>query len=391
YFMSNEFSVNTERMDRLGYGNDKPNAPDYILTDSLGLFRNEKKLGNTFTISFTYTQAKYRLSFGSGYKMLKSTGSYRNEAPSVKRTASGLQPFLLFEKGNFSVGYFYDFQLPFIEYLSTLVDKASPYNRRLGNASLKNQYTHSVYYNYSKFFLKTSATFNVKQSFVFIKNPVIFQSFVQPNGATFVYLVTGSHSFEMPLQIEGQRTYVLNKKNSLTVGSGTQFNYSQAFTFINGKEAQLSSMKLSPYVNISWRYNKKLYISNRFSFYNASTSAQHLFPAIRYTDYIIGNNIEYSLGKDWVLKSDASFIINPNSGLKDLSILYNAGMVYIPSKIRILRTAFKVIDLFNDNTNISRSTTLNSFTEFESQVLKRYVMLSVSVDIGNRKTGAGKR
>lgn len=391
YIMSNEFSINTDRMDRIGYANEKPNEPAYIITDSLGLYRNESKLGNILALSFKYTQEKFSLSFGSGYKMLKSTGSYRTIVPAVKRTASGLQPFLLLEKGNLSLGYLYDLQLPGIEYLSTLVDKANPYYRMSGNASLKNQYTHSLYYNYSKFFFKTSATFAIKQSFVLIKNPVIFQSFVKPNGATFVYLVTGSHSFEMPLEINSQRTFVLNKKNSLTVGTGTKLNYSQAFTFISGTEARLSSFILSPDVNISWRYNKKLYISNILSFSYASTSAQQLFPSIRYTNYSIINNIEYSLGKDWVLKSTASFIINPNSGLEKLSILYNAGLIYIPSKIRILRTAFKVIDLFNDNTDISRLTTLNSLTELKSKVLKRYFMLSVSVDIGNRKTDADKR
>lgn len=385
YIVSNEFSINTDRMERLGYANNKI-EPAYMITDSLGLYKNESKLANTLTLSFKYSQEKFILSFGSGYKTLKSTGAYRNIVPSVKRTASGLQPFLLLEKGDLSVGYFYDLQLPSIEYLSTLVDKANPYNRMLGNALLKNQYTHTVYYNYSKFLFKTSATFDIKQSFVLIKNPVIFQSFVQPNGATFVYFVTGSHSFEMPLEINGQRTYVLNKKNSLTVGTGTKFNYSQAFTFISGTEVLLSSLIISPDVNISWRYNKNLYISNILSFSYVSTSAQQVFPPIRYTNYSITNNIEYSLGKDWVLKSAASFIINPNSGLEKFSLLYNAGVIYIPSKIRILRTAFKVIDLFNDNNDISRITTLNSLTELKSKVLKRYFMLSVSVDIGNRKT-----
>lgn len=386
YIISNEFSINTECIDRLGYGNDKIDQPAYIITDSLGLYKNESKLVNNLTLSFKYDREKYILSFGSGYKILKNTGSYRNIVPSVKRSASGLQPFLLLEKGNLSLGYFYDLQLPSIEYLSTLVDKATPYSRMLGNGSLKNLYTHTLYYNYSKFFFKTSATFDIKQSFVLIKNPVIFQSFVQPNGATFVYFVTGSHSFEMPLEINGQRTFMLNKKNSLTVGTGSKFNYSQAFTFISGTETRLSSLLLSPDISISWRYNKKLYISNILSFSYVSTSAQQIFPSIRFTNYSLNNNIEYSMGKDWVLKSTASFIINPNSGLEKFSLLYNEGVIYIPSKIRILRAAFKVIDLFNDNKDISRISTLNSLTELKSKVLKRYFMLSVSVDIGNLKT-----
>ena len=383
------YSDNTNGKHTLGF-NPLTNQHDIIVSNLSNTFENIYS-SNRGTLSYRIQNKMMNLSVGSGIQVGDLSSNNLTKDSAIKQHYVNFYPTATFrydftKTKNLRINYSGRTSQPSATQLQPVADNTNPLNIVLGNPNLKQQFNHSMRMMYSSFDVFTQqvffATINASATQNDIQNSVI----VQPNGAQITqpvnldgtYSASGYFNFGFPL-----------KKPKSNMSFTGNLSYNQSQNLINLKSNYTKNTTAG--TTVKWTTNLKDNFDMNFSANSSFNFARYTLQPQQNADYFtqtFTTEATYYTKSGWVVASDFDYIINTgNSAGYNTNIpLWNASLSKQLFKKKEGEIKFYMFDLLNQNVSIRRTVSGNTIQDVQTQVLKRYFMVSFTYNL--RRFGA---
>ena len=392
-----------------GYSINKSSKETYDYDHTSGkVDRLNPLLTNDYTSSYGFINAglrirkqtkKYNYAAGLSWQQADLAGrNYKgSQDSSLEKRFNNFLPTARFQYyfsrfKNILVNYNTSTNPPSISQLQPLPDNSNPLYIKLGNPTLKQEYTHTLRVNAS-----LVNPYRNRNLFVFLTlqmtqdkivnydriNSLGIDS-VMPVNVSGVYNMNGTVSWGFPIRI---------LKGSIDLSSN--FSYYRGRQFANGLSNTINTIGMGPDIRLDMNPTDKLNVSLSAGIqYSNST---YSIASTRRAEYIIQNydaGIDWQLHKGFYLGTDINYRINnqQSAGYNDKVPFWNASVS--KQVLRFNRGELKLSakDLLNQNVGISHSTNQNYIEDSRVNNLKRFFLLSFTYNLtrtGLSKAGEG--
>ena len=271
---------------------------------------------------------------------------------------------------------------PSFSQLQDVINNENPQYVTKGNPNLKPSVTHSINASYNNFNFISGKVLFTNLSFSTTQNQIVNRTvygitgsqFASPENVNGYYNATGFYTYSKPYK---------NRKYVITF-SGTA-NYNHNVNLVDSGKSIGRNWILSQRFNFEYNLKEWLeigtgigYSLNDVNYKNADGKTSTALQNSSSNAVTLSTNGSADIPKNWVLRYDFDYTIN--SGLassvsKNLAIM-NASIEkqLFKKKNGIVKLA--AFDLFNQNSNISRSVNANSIVDTRVNKLTRYFMLT---------------
>jgi hypothetical protein len=383
------YSDNTNGKNTYGF-NKLTSQYDLVVPNLSNTFENMYS-SNRGTLSYRIQNKLMNLSFGSGVQVGNLTSNNLTKDSSIKQQYVNLYPTATFrydftKTKNLRINYSGRSSQPTATQLQPVADNSNPLNIVLGNPYLKQQFTHTMRLMYSSFDVSTQriifATINASATQHDIQNSVIIQSngtqLTQPVNLDGTYSVSGYFNYGFPIK---------KPKSNMSFTSNVSYNQSQ--NLINLKSNYTRNTIAGG--TVKWVTNLKDHFDMNFASNSTFNFARYSLQPQQNADYFtqtFSTEATYYTKSGWVLASDFDYIINTgqSTGYNTNIPLWNASFSRQLFKKKEGEIKFYMFDLLNQNVSIRRTVSGNSIQDVQTQVLKRYFMISFTYNL--RKFGA---
>ncbi|MBI3259850.1 MAG: TonB-dependent receptor [Ignavibacteriae bacterium] len=327
--------------------------------------------------------------------------SFTNILPSVFIT---VRPSAV---SNFRFNYRTSTNQPSINQLQNVVDNTDPLRISIGNPTLDQEYTHSVYANYGTFNLQSASAFFTMVNMNFTQSKIITSSFIASHDTIFQNPFTGSPvplgtgaQFSRPVNVNGYwnaNTFIMYSTPAeplpglkLNLNTNVGVNYTHDLGLINDAENIANTVIISPAIGVSSNISEytDFSLSARTAYNTVSNSVRQDLNSNYYIHTITARTSLIShdtsaLMDGWALSGDFSYSLT--TGLS--SSEYNKGIPLLNLGVgkRLFdgrgELKLSVFDLLNQNNSITRNAGSGYIEDVQTNVLQRYIMLSFTYNL----------
>ena len=383
------YSDNTNGKHTYGF-NPLTNQHDIIVPNLSNTFENIYS-SNRGTLSYRIQNKVMNLSVGSGIQVGDLTSNNLTKDSAIKQHYVNFYPTATFrydftKTKNLRINYSGRTSQPSASQLQPVADNSNPLNIVLGNPNLKQQFTHNMRLMFSSFDVFTQqvffATINASATQNDIQNSVI----VQPNGAQIsqpvnldgTYSASGYFNYGFPI-----------KKPKSNMSFTGNLSYNQSQNLINLKSNYTKNTVAGG--TVKWTTYLKDNFDMNFSSNSSFNFARYSLQPTQNADYFtqtFTTEATYYTKSGWILASDFDYIINTgqSAGYNTNIPLWNASLSKQIFKKKEGEIKFYMFDLLNQNVSIRRTVSGNTISDVQTQVLKRYFMVSFTYNL--RRFGA---
>jgi hypothetical protein len=274
---------------------------------------------------------------------------------------------------------------PNVNQLQPVPDNTNPLNIRLGNASLRPEYSHNVSFNFNRFepstFRNLFALLNLSRTDNKIVNATTFTrsgaQTTQPINTNGYYTANGSLVLGQPVKL-GQQKANLNLTTNLTYNRGT--------SFVNNQPNLANNWLVGQGVSISSNFTEKLDL-NLAGAINYQSAQYSLQPQQNqsFLNQTVTLDAFYQLPGGFTFSTDVYYNnYGGASGTYNQSFtLWNATLTKQMFKQKQGEIRLQAFDLLNQNRSIVRNVTDTYTEEVQSRVLNRYFLLSFVYNLRN--------
>jgi len=345
-------------------------------------FRTQKKKYN-YSFGVTWQNADLKGTIKSGIKDSVITKSFYNLLPNARFQYN----FTRFK--NLQLDYRAYTNQPSVSQLQPVPDISNPLNIKLGNPTLKQEFTHRINANYTGMNPFRNKSFFWFSSYSFTNNKIVNYDVIDSFG----------RKATTPVNVDG--VYNLNNDVSLgwplrfmkaTLNLNTGFGYSKTIQFINTVRNNIYNMSFDPSVEISKSFKEKFDLTVRggVTYNKAKYSLQSSLNNNYLTqDYSI--DAGWQLPKNFYLATDFTYTISSqrSEGFNAKVPLWNAAFSKLFLKYNRGEMKISVHDLLNENEAIVRTTNSNYIEDQSNRVLKRFFLLSFTYSLNKMSANAG--
>ncbi len=279
---------------------------------------------------------------------------------------------------------------PSVSQLQPVPDNTNPLNIRLGNPTLRPEYSHNLTLTYNNFqqgtFRSLFALITASRTDNKIVNATTFNNVgsqtTKPVNVDGYYTLTGYLAHGRPVTV-GSLKANLNLNTNLT--------YNRGQSFVNNQQNRSQSYLLSQGVSLNSNFTDKLEFSlgGNMSYQTASYSLQPQ-QNTEFVNRAFTADLYYQLPFRFVLTTDVSYnnYGGKSAGLNQNYTLLNVALARQFFKQRQGELKFQVYDALNQNRSIVRTVTDTYVEEVRSRVLNRYFLLSFTYNLRNFSAGA---
>jgi hypothetical protein len=345
-------------------------------------FRTQKKKYN-YSFGVTWQNADLKGTIKSGIKDSVITKSFYNLLPNARFQYN----FTRFK--NLQLDYRAYTNQPSVSQLQPVPDISNPLNIKLGNPTLKQEFTHRINANYTGMNPFRNKSFFWFSSYSFTNNKIVNYDVIDSFG----------RKATTPVNVDG--VYNLNNDVSLgwplrfmkaTLNLNTGFGYSKTIQFINTVRNNIYNISFDPSVEISKSFKDKFDLTVRGGVtYN---KAKYSLQSSLNNNYLTqGYSIDagWQLPKNFYLATDFTYTISSqrSEGFNAKVPLWNAAFSKLFLKYNRGEMKISVHDLLNENEAIVRTTNSNYIEDQSNRVLKRFFLLSFTYSLNKMSANAG--
>ncbi len=263
---------------------------------------------------------------------------------------------------------------PSMTQLQPVVDNSDPLNIITGNPDLKPTYTNSMRIDFSQFKPEQQraliASLNGSYTLNDIVSRTVFDGTTGGRSTTYEnvngnYSLNGRLMINMPLR---------NRKFSFNTNSMVSFGNTNSF--INGEKNQSKTLNANERAGIDFRSDYlDIGLNGNFRYSSTQNSLQGQ-QDLNTFNYGVGGSTTIYLPLNFKIESDISWSANSGyaAGYEQKEILWNASVSksFLKNNQGTLR--FKIYDILQQRSNISRTVTASSIKDSEYNTLSSYFM-----------------
>lgn len=335
------------------------------------------------SLSFKAQREKYNYTIGlnvdpSYTKSINFVGDINlNE---LKRSVVNLSPMAQFnyifnKQTNLRINYSGQTSQPSMTQLQPVADVSDPLVTVIGNPDLNPRYTNNLFLRFQKFIQEKQTAFMVFANGSYVINDIVSYTTYQGTSGkrlTTYKNVDGNYNGNLRAIIN---TPLKNKKFS--VNSMTMLSYSNNKGFINSDENTSKSFTVMERAGIDFRSNVADFGLNGNIRYNNVTNSFQAQNNRRTYNYGAGATTTLYLPLNFKIESDINFSTNSgySAGYEQEEWLWNASASKTFLKNNQGTIRFKVYDILQQRSNISRNVTASSITDSQYNTLNSYFMV----------------
>lgn len=356
------------------------------------------------TLSYMYNDGNLRVSAGTGVqfgklasdnlsKDIHLTQDYVNLYP----TASMSYKFSRTRRLRFN--YRGRTSQPSVQQLQPVVDNSNPLNIVTGNPNLKQEFNHSLRLRYSNFDRENAKTFFATINGTLIENTISNAIYRLPNGGDSTmpvnlsgfYQVSGYLNWGFPLKTPKSNlnlsTRISNQRSASMIDNEKSYTYK---TIISQRIGWTTNLTEGVDIDFSTAptYNMTHYSVNRNQTGNYYTQSLSF-------DGTWFSKSGWEIGSDF----DYTFYAGLPEGQNTAIPIWNASIGKLLFKDQAGEIKLSVYDLLNQNKGLSFDRSDNLIRQSQSNVLRRYLMLTFTYNLqkfggkghGRRDGGQGSR
>ncbi|MDP2174549.1 MAG: outer membrane beta-barrel protein [Bacteroidota bacterium] len=388
---------NTARLDTLNN--------QYTIVDSLlsNRFKNTTR-SNKVGATYRYSHEKWSFNIGADYKSTVLKGNeFFPRINSFSRPFNNVLPnaMLTYQHSktkSWRLFYRTNTQLPSINQLQNVVNNSNPVLLSGGNASLEQEFSHSIFTRYSSTNPKKGTNFFIMASYSIVNNYIGNNTFLAQNDTLIneeILLRKGSQ-ITLPVNLSGNRRFrsfatygfpikkiksVLNANIGQTISKiptliNNNVNFSNTY---NSSAGLVLASNISEKIDFNLSYNVN---------YNTVVNSLQSNLNNQYTIQFLNLKANWMPNDNWVLTSDVS-----NSQYNGLGVgfnqniwLWNGGLGYKFLKEKRGEIKLSVFDILNQNRSINRTVSENYIEDNFTNVLTRFFMMTFTYQIRNFKS-----
>lgn len=355
----------------------------YSSLDSLSSNRfNTNKFQNKLGLSTTYAYKNQQLTFGLRARNILTNNENFFTDVTIRQNETSALPFLNYrykisQNANLSFSTTTNSSLPTVEQLSPARDNTNPNNISIGNENLKSNYNINANLRYMIFKPISGINFNAGASARYTFNDFarsinydnLGRSTSQYENINTFNNVSGNMGLSIPvfkkiLTINPMFNYTLANQNSIVDGL-------QNLTTTHNFMPQLRLMVNSEYIE----YTTNVRLTEQIG---KNTMDEHL--NINNSVWNWSNELKaYLPGKvDIVLSGNYYNYSNLAQGFNSNYFIMNASIAKRLGKYDEWTLAVEGYDLLNQNTQLSRTFTLNTIVDSRTNIISRYFLFRVT-------------
>lgn len=357
---------------------------DYTVLDSL----YSKRLENDFVrqeVELNFRSVRENYDYMLGVSMQPSTsrsktyiGSemiYDGEQKVVNFAPMAQLNYRWSRTNNLRLRYFGNTDQPSIAQLSPVVDVSDPLNISYGNPDLKPSFQHRFYVRYQMSNPEKASSFNAHLNGTYLTNDIVSSTFTDietgRKETTFRNVAgnwnaSGRVMFNVPLR---------NIKFSVFSMSFASYNHTNGFS--NNEQNVNKRTSLSEVLGLNYRSDLfDASIRGNVNFNNVTNSLQGQQDQ-QYVNYGGSATTSINLPWDLTLESDINYATNAGytDGFEQNEWLWNASIQKQLFKQKNGTIRFKIYDILQQRSNISRSVTSNYIRDTTTNTLTSYFMV----------------
>ena len=365
-----------------------------------------QQLTNNYTNTYGYEtagfrmrtqQKKYNYMLGATWQQSQLEGTIISGVKDsvISKTFNNILPNARFQYNFskfkfFAVNYSTYTTQPTASQLQPVPDVSNPLNIKVGNPDLKQEFTHAIqgnlnmvspYKNKNLFFF-----FNMQSTQNKIVNYDSLNQFgvryTKPVNVSGVNNFTGDLNYGMPVRF---------LKGTLSIGSNMNYYLGKQFASVGIGNSVLTRVKtfaMGPQLRLDMSPNDKLSLALSAQLnYNRSVYSAAPTLNTKYFSQEYETDIDWQLPKNFFFSTDFTYTINNqlSSGYNINVPIWNASISKQMLKYNRGELKFRVTDLLNRNTGISRTTNMGYIEDSRTKILQRFFMLSFTYSLS--KTG----
>ncbi len=396
---------------------DSKNTSDKITKDYNGL--NGKydqlnpELSNNYSNMYGYTTAgirmrtqksRYNYMIGAYWQQADLQGTIISGTKDsvIKKSFYNILPTARFQYNftkfkTFVVNYTSSTNQPGMSQLQPVPDVSDPLNIKVGNPDLKQEFTHNIQGN-----LNLISPYRNRNLFLFFtmqktQNKIVNYDSLDQFGVRYSkpVNVSGVYNFSGNLNM-GAPVRFLKGMFSL----GTSANYNKSKQYINsgvrsgggGSAApvltNVNTFSLGPNLRLDMNPGNSLSIAVSAQLnYNHAVYSKFALLNTKYVSQEYEADVDWQLPKNFFFSTDFTYSINNqlSSGFNTNIPIWNASISKMMLKYNRGELKFRVSDLLNRNTGISRTTNQGYIEDSQVTTLRRFFMISFTYSLS--KTG----
>lgn len=375
-----------------------PATDEYSLENELLTMRT-KSYTKTFTpragIAFNKSKFSVNLNLGTNIINFNTNANYLGIETNLNQEY--LLPFIntylnfkFTKTKNLWLNYNYNYDMPSATQVLPIEDLSNPLNTVIGNPNVDLNKYHNFYFNYGNYDYATRSGYGVYSGGNFYTNQVVSSTTfdVDRKRNTTYENVSGTSNYWFGIYLN--RT-IKKESNSYKFGLNLNSSGGASKGFTDGELFTANSFTFSPRTNFTYEYGE---------LFTITPSYNYTFNKTNYTNYVLSSASNFShkanvqitnyWPKNWTFGNDFGYNYNSNiaDGFKKDFYLWNTSLSYSFFQKKLMAKV-KVYDILNQNQSATRTISATSIRDEENNVLKRYIMFSLTYKL--EKFGAKEK
>jgi len=292
---------------------------------------------------------------------------------------------------------------PNVLQLQDVINNQNPLNITGGNPNLKQEFRHALSVNYNTVNRTSGANFSVSMHADFTNNRIVSATFIAPVDTFIVdnVLLGKGAQFTRPENVDGYYSLRANSSFGIPIEAfkinlnmNNDLYHNRDVGLLNDAITHTNTYGISQRVGINSKISRKIIFSLSYSGnYNIVRNSSNSNLSNNAYNQTIRNDFTYIFWKGVRVASSLNYRYNTGmaAGYDQSFLLWNASLgkkLFKKEEAEITLTAF---DLLNNNTQVTRNITERYIEDSQTNILRRYFLLSFTYNLRQFGGGSGGR